>query len=76
MSHAPTEYNSLAGRMMMCFRESFSEGLQVDADHALSFAMKDLCGHVAAELIALDQVKKGITLEQACRFLIEGAEGR
>lgn len=70
------DLSTLPNRLMVVFLESYSEGLQVDADHALHFAMRDLCSHMAAEIIAEDQMRKGMTLSDVILFLSQAAEGK
>lgn len=69
-----TDYDTLISRLLIVFRESFTEGMQVDADHALSFALRDVCSHLAAEVITLDEMRRGITLLDAIRFLSAAGE--
>lgn len=62
--------------MLIAFLDAFSEGLQVDADHAMEFAIRDLCGHVAAEIIAMEQAgRKRLTARDIIRMFCAAAEG-
>lgn len=71
-----TDIHSISGRATEAFVAAFSEGLIIDADDALRHAVKDLCLHLAAEIIAWNQFSGGMSAADAAALLTQAWEGK